>query len=121
MEQEDVTSYLALDHAFISQVLRRRQQDLVTISATGDSMASTIHDGDLLFVDTSIQEIENSRIYVLDIDGALLVKRLSLRLDRSIQVRSDNPKYEPEVVIPSDRNTLRIIGQVVYQAGPPRS
>ena len=58
---------------------------------------------------------------MLESNGVLLVKRLSVRLDGSISVRSDNAKYEPETVVPSERRTLCIIGQVVYQAGPPRS
>ena len=84
-------------------------------------MEPTVHDGDLLFVDTSVRNIENSRIYVLNSNDVLLVKRLSVRLDGSIDVRSDNPKYEPELIRPNDRTVLQIIGQVVYQAGPPRS
>jgi phage repressor protein C with HTH and peptisase S24 domain len=121
VEDEDLIGYLALDETFLRQVLHRRKQDLVSIEATGDSMEPSIHDGDLLVIDTSVLEIQNSRIYVLEVRGALLVKRLSLKLDGSVVVRSDNLKYEPETVIPSAVDTLRIIGQVVYQAGPVRS
>ncbi len=84
-------------------------------------MEPAIQDGDLLVVDTTVRDIQSSRVYVLDVNGELLVKRLSLRLDGSVHVRSDNPKYPDEVVVPSERTTLRILGQVVYQAGPVRS
>ncbi len=121
VEGEELKGYLALEENFLRQVLNRRSQDMVSIEATGDSMEPGIHDGDLLVVDTSVQDVQNSRVYVLDVNGELLVKRLSLRLDGAVIVRSDNAKYEAETVLPSDRNTLRIIGQVIYQAGPVRS
>ncbi len=113
--------YLAFEEKFLRQTLGRRRQDLVAVEAAGDSMEPAIHDGDLLVVDVTVQEIQSSRVYVLSVNGELLVKRLSLRLDGSVTVRSDNAKYPEETVTPSERNGLRIVGQVVYQAGPVRS
>ena len=84
-------------------------------------MVPTIRDGALLVVDTSLHDIDDGRIYVLDVDGRLLVKRLQVRADGRIIIRSDNAAYEPETVTPSEATPLHIIGQVVYQAGPVRS
>jgi phage repressor protein C with HTH and peptisase S24 domain len=121
VEGERMSGYLALDEEFVRLGLHRRRDDLVSISATGDSMEPNIRDGDLLVVDTSVKEILNGRVYILDVNDALIVKRLSYKLDGSIVVRSDNPKYAEEIVTPSELTPLRIIGEVVLQAGPVRS
>ena len=84
-------------------------------------MDPTIRDGDLLLVDTSARRIEGSRIYVLAIGGALMVKRIQLRLDGSVVVKSDNTIYETEVVPADQTSGLNILGQVIWQAGPVRS
>ena len=78
---ESINGYLALEDTFLRSTLGRRREDLVGIEAAGDSMEPNIQDGDLLVVDTTVQDIQSSRVYVLDINGELLVKRLSLRLD----------------------------------------
>ena len=118
---EQLDGSVALEEGFFRQNLGSKREDVVTITADGDSMDPTIRDGDLLFVDTSVHDIDNSRIYVLEVNGRLLVKRVQLRLDGSLVIKSDNPRYDPEVVVPSERDPLRIIGRVVYQAGPVRS
>ena len=118
---EDVSGSVAMEETFFRENLGVSSKSIVTIRAEGDSMDPTIRDGDLLFVDTSVQEVQNSRIYVLNVNDRLLVKRVQLRVDGSFVVKSDNPRYDPEIIVPSERAPLRIIGRVVYQAGPVRS
>lgn len=118
---DEVVDFLAFSEEWVRNTLHRRPANLALLEATGDSMDPTIRDGDILLVDTSVKDIQSSRVYVLQVNGALLVKRIQVRLDGSLVVKSDNPSYEPEVVRPDDRNPLRIIGQVVWQAGPVRS
>lgn len=62
--------------------------------------------------------VENSCIYVLMLDDILIVKCIHRRLDGSMTVLSDNPRYPPETVSAADFKHLRIIGQVIWQAGP---
>jgi phage repressor protein C with HTH and peptisase S24 domain len=121
VEQEQQVGYMAFEQDFARTVLRRPTQHLVTLRAEGDSMEPTIRDGDVLVVDTSVTEVENSRVYIVDVNGRLMVKRIQLRLDGSLVIKSDNPKYEPEVVHFSECTPFRIVGQVIYQAGPVRS
>ncbi len=106
---------------WVRTVLRRNPAHLALIECSGDSMEPTLRDGDVLMVDTSVTEVQSSRIYVLDVDGALLVKRIQRMLNGSYRVISDNPRYATEVVEPSDRAPLRIVGEVVWQSGLARS
>jgi phage repressor protein C with HTH and peptisase S24 domain len=106
---------------WVRTVLRRNPAHLALIECSGDSMEPTLRDGDVLMVDTSVTEVQSSRIYVLDVDGALLVKRIQRMLNGSYRVISDNPRYEAEVIEPSARAPLRIVGEVVWQSGLSRS
>jgi phage repressor protein C with HTH and peptisase S24 domain len=121
LRSDQIVDFIAFSENFLKQTLRRSPQNLALLTASGDSMDPTIRDGDLLLVDTSARRIEGSRIYVLAIGGALMVKRIQLRLDGSVVVKSDNAVYEPEVLAADQTSTLNILGQVVWQAGPVRS
>lgn len=84
------------------------------ISVTGDSMAPTLAAGDDILVDRG-DKAERLRdgVYVLRLDGVLLVKRLARHpATRRICILSDNPAYPSwEVEGPSD---LEILGRVVW-------
>ncbi len=121
LRSDHLVDFIAFSESFLKQTLRRSPQNLALLTASGDSMDPTIRDGDLLLVDTSARRIEGSRIYVLAIGGALMVKRIQLRLDGSVVVKSDNAVYEPEVLAADQTSTLNILGQVIWQAGPVRS
>lgn len=122
VNHEQVVEYLAFDEDFIRQVIQRPRENLVLIEARGDSMVPTLYDGDLLLVDTGARNrIEHSCIYVLELNDVLLVKRIQQRLDGSMVVLSDNPRYQSETISAADFKQLRIIGQVIWQAGPVRS
>jgi hypothetical protein len=121
LRSDQLVDFIAFSESFLKQTLRRSPQNLALLTASGDSMDPTIRDGDLLLVDTSARRIEGSRIYVLAIGGALMVKRIQLRLDGSVVVKSDNAVYEPEVLAAAETLSLQVLGQVVWQAGPVRS
>ena len=121
LSSDNIVDFIAFSEGYLKQTLHRKPQNLALLTASGDSMDPTIRDGDLLLVDTSARRIEGSRIYVLAIGGALMVKRIQLRLDGSVVVKSDNTIYEPEVVPADQTSGLNILGQVIWQAGPVRS
>jgi phage repressor protein C with HTH and peptisase S24 domain len=121
LRSDHLVDFIAFSESFLKQTLRRSPQNLALLTASGDSMDPTIRDGDLLLVDTSARRIEGSFIYVLAIGGGLLVKRIDLRRDGSVILKSDNPKYAAEEVPAAETPTLQVLGQVVWQAGPVRS
>jgi phage repressor protein C with HTH and peptisase S24 domain len=121
LRSDHLVDFIAFSESFLKQTLRRSPKNLALLTASGDSMDPTIRDGDLLLVDTSARRIEGSFIYVLAIGGGLLVKRIDLRRDGSVILKSDNPKYAAEDVPAAETPTLEVLGQVVWQAGPVRS
>lgn len=84
----------------------------VIIWAQGDSMHPTIHNGALLIVDRSQTEVTNGCIYVVNISGDLLVKRVRRRLDGRIDLISDNKTYEIETIDSVSLSQLIVIGRV---------
>ncbi len=65
------------------------------IRVEGDSMAPTLNAGDDILVDPdALGDGLRDGIYVLRVDGALLVKRLAIHpFGGRVTVQSDNPNY----------------------------
>lgn len=56
-----VSEYLEVMESWVRHTLRARPESLKVLAARGDSMSPTIHDGDLLFVDTSVLHLSKVR------------------------------------------------------------
>lgn len=117
VESEEVIEHVIFEREYLRLKLGASPQNLALIEAHGDSMAETIQSGDLLLVDTSVPRVRGDGIYVIRIDGSLLVKRLVVRLDGGVHLKSDNPRYDVIEVPKRDLATLRIVGRVVWVGG----
>jgi phage repressor protein C with HTH and peptisase S24 domain len=107
-------AHIAFDPAWLRRLARGAPEQLSIIRVSGDSMAPTLADGDEILVDRGDRaERLRDGIYVLRLDDALLVKRVTLNpAARTIAVRSDNPAYPGW---PScDPAAVDIVGRVVW-------
>lgn len=86
---------------------------LKLFKASGDSMADTIEDGNILLVDTSRTDYQNGGIYLLTIDNDWFIKRLRKRLSGELDIISDNPKYPIETFKPNTNIEITIKGKVI--------
>lgn len=82
------------------------------IFAHGDSMEPTINDGDLLLVDESINHIVDHGIYVVVYQGMVIVKRVQMRRDGTLLLKSDNARYEAEEVPKGEIEQIQVAGRV---------
>lgn len=81
----------------------------------GDSMAPTLHDGDLVLIDQRRDRIRNHKVYALiDSDGMARVKRLDLVRGEMIVLTSDNPEHPTEIRRGEEMNRMKILGEVVW-------
>jgi phage repressor protein C with HTH and peptisase S24 domain len=117
IESDKLLDFLAFRTDWIRRTLALDPKRLAVISAEGDSMRPTIAEGDVLLVDTDIHHVRDSAIYVLQLSGVLLVKRVRIRLDGGVDVISDNAAYPPETVPARDLDRLVIAGRVVWHGG----
>ena len=81
----DWRNYVGADH-----------KNIKVITVYGDSMMPTLAHGDQILVDTACHAFIDDAIYVIEQGDLLRVKRVKLKLDGSILVKSDNIMY-PEV------------------------
>ncbi len=82
------------------------------IKARGDSMEPTLHDGDLLLIDTRFDAIKDDSIYILQADSHLIVKRVQLSLDGSLDIISDNPRYDKQTISAEETKEIKVIGRL---------
>lgn len=113
---EQVMDALAFSRRWIHRELHASPADLYLIYVDGESMEPTLRAGDIILVDRRDgAAIPCDGIYVLRMDGALLVKRLQRLPGRRIRVVSDNPAYAPiELSLNSPGEDLAVIGRVVW-------
>ena len=93
--EEDAEPYMAFHPRLLRSATSSPPGDLSIIRIEGDSMLPTFSAGDDVLVDLSDgPERLRDGIYVLRVDGALMVKRLAIHpVGRRVTVQSDNPAY----------------------------
>lgn len=112
-EGERPIAHIAFDPGWLRRVARGRPEQLALIRVAGESMAPTLGDGDDILIDRGDgAERLRDGIYVFRLDGALVVKRLVLGVDRAVIIRSDNPAW-PDLS-PRSASDLDLIGRVVW-------
>lgn len=114
VHSEQIVDYLAFKADWVRNTLGVAQKDLALISVKGDSMEPGLSNEDLILVDMRKNRVEDNAIYVLQLDGTLLVKRIQRKLDGALHVMSDNPRYEAEVVSADRAAELHVLGRVVW-------
>lgn len=87
------------------------------IYARGDSMAPTLNDGEVLLIDGRQTEPVSGKVYVIQIDGDLRVKRLFKRPGGWVIVSDSQDKVrypdEPLAAI----TDIRVLGRVAWRGG----
>ncbi len=77
----------------LTELLVRNHLSTFLMKASGDSMLDIgINHNDILVVDRSL-EVKNRDIVIAIYEGNLTVKRLLLKTDGSVLLKSENPKY----------------------------
>ena len=112
VEVEAIVDRIAFKEDWIKHVLRVSPKDLALITTTGDSMEPTLSPGDMVMLDLSVNRITSNAVYVLQVGGTLMVKRIQRMIDGRVIIRSDNATYEAETVMGDDG--LNIIGRVIW-------
>jgi len=114
VENENIIDYLAFRKDWIRKSLGASPSDLAIISARGDSMHPTISDGDTLLVNLKESSITRPGIYVVHLGQGLVAKRCEELPGGHITLKSDNNLYPAMGVPPEERDSLKIVGRVVW-------
>lgn len=114
IHSELIVDYLAFREDWVRTVLCLNPKNLILINSLGDSMEPTLKTGDLLLIDRGSENVRHDDIYAFSANGDLRVKRIQFSVNGSIVIRSDNPRYDPEIIASGEADALRIIGRVVW-------
>ncbi|HHV6870409.1 TPA: XRE family transcriptional regulator [Haemophilus influenzae] len=91
---------------------RLKAEDCAMFLVSGDSMYPTLKDGEEIIVDRSKKELKDGKIFVLNNEGAMLVKKVQITYN-GITLISQNTEYTPIELDAEQANSLIVIGQVV--------
>jgi len=111
------TEYIAFRHDWVRAVLGIEPGALILETASGESMQPTVCDGDLLLVDTTDRTVASFGVYVLDVGGERLVKRVQRKLDGTLVLISDNTSYQNDQISGAMLKDVTVIGRVVWGGG----
>lgn len=109
---------LALSDAWIRQSLHMAPDDLRLIYVETDSEEPDLRSGDIVVVDYTDTAGRREGIYVISMDGAILIKRLQRLPGGVVKVTSRNAAYEPFTVAAAELEThahahFSILGRVI--------
>lgn len=109
---------LAGQMAFSFEWLRRNlghtSGQITSIDVRGDSMAPTLLDGDTIMIDEGVTVVDVDGIYVLDLYGRRLVKRVQHLFDGTLVLISDNSSYQRETIPRDQARDVVVIGRMVW-------
>lgn len=96
----------------------KNYENICVLRAKGNSMSPTIEDSDFLLVDLTKKEIFNRKIYIINENGLLKVKRLTMQdpFADEIIVLSDNQnanEFPPYSITKEKADGVFICGQVI--------
>ena len=107
-------------HDWVRSVLGIEPDNLLVEIAIGELMQPSIRNGDMLLIDSTDSQFHSFGVYVLEVAGERLVKRVQRKLDGSLTLISDNAAYESEHIAPERAGDVRVVGRVLWTCGPTR-
>lgn len=115
--EEHVLDHTAFRRDWLVGTMRLDPEKLAIIMVDGDSMIPTLQPGDFILIDLrEAGRLRSDAVYVVRVEGALLVKRIQVGSDGGLDVWSDNPSYKPWTYTAEQSESLRvkIVGRVVW-------
>lgn len=114
---EALTDFIGFRHDWLRLTFGRRPDEIILEIAVGESMEPNIRNGDLLLVDSADQTFRNFGIYVIEVRGERLVKRVQRKFDGSLILISDNKVYQPESIPAELAKEVQVVGRVIWRGG----
>jgi phage repressor protein C with HTH and peptisase S24 domain len=114
IHDESIVDHLAFKRDWLTQSMGCAPDQVCVIQVRGDSMTPTINDADLLLLDMRKFSTRTEGVYVIQLQGSLLVKRLRYKVNGAVDVISDNVRYGTETLTKTEASHLAVIGRVVW-------
>lgn len=107
-----VVDFVYFAESWIRRLFPGDPARLAFITADSDSMEPTIRSGDIVLIDTDIKSFVDEGIYVVGVDGPLLLRRIQFLIDGTVVLKNDNPAYENERLYAQAASEANVVGRV---------
>lgn len=115
---EHQTGVINFDRDWLYNTLRLNPAHLFTMPTVGESMEPTIKAGEFLLVSRAEEHTAlGDGIYIIRLEGDILVKRLQRIPGGKLLISSDNPAYKPYEIKVNDGIDFSILGKVMLVHG----
>ncbi|CAB3795559.1 S24 family peptidase [Pararobbsia alpina] len=106
---------VAFRRHWVENYLHAKEESLSVVRVHGDSMSPTLQDGDNILINHTLNAPQDG-IYVIRMDGQILVKQTQIIAGKKLRVVSANQLYETFTIdLNADNQTdFEIIGRVVW-------
>lgn len=108
---------LSFSKDWIQNQLQLEANQLAQTKVVGNAMEPSLMDGETILIDVSHNFVQNEKIYFIEVNGSMMVRRLRQKLDGTLLVLCDNPEFETEEVSKEKVAQLKILGQVRWHGG----
>lgn len=111
----DARRLITVKRSWVKSQFQVEPEDLRILYVEGESMKPTLSPGDLVLANIK-DTIVRDGIYLVQIEDALIIKRLQRLSKDFIKVSSDDPAYESWTVNPNDATQNLVVRGRVIQA-----
>lgn len=113
---EETTDVIAFRREWLEHELHADPHDLYLVFVEGESMEPLLRPRDLVLVNRhDANHVPRDGLYVVRLNGTLLIKRLQRIPGHRLRLSSENPAYQ-EIVVDLDDHTdeVSIVGRVIW-------
>lgn len=115
--EEETEHFIAFSKMWLER-MGLTPSKLFTVPTSGESMIPTINPGEFLLCSRDDQhKLPGDGIYLIRIDGHVLVKRVQVLPRKRLKITSDNAAYEAYEITLDDGIDFAILGKVIFAHG----
>lgn len=115
VEDVETQKLMAIDEGWLRRTFAVSPRDLALMVSEGESMEPTIRAGEILLFDRGETGTKlRDGIFIVRLEGAVMVKRLQMMPGRQLKITSDNTAFEPYTIPLNDGIDFAVIGRVVF-------
>ncbi|SEM31965.1 XRE family transcriptional regulator [Halomonas caseinilytica] len=116
LEQERVEGQIYFPEAQLTSMGISPEQ-VAGIKVRGDSMETTLADGDWVLVNLGDTDFRQEGVFLLMISGERRIKRVQRLAGGALYLISDNEHYQPEMIRPEQMREVQILGRCEVRIG----
>ena len=121
IHSEQIVDHYAFQAEWFAREVGIAPADAACVEVRGRSMEPDLYDREVTVIDLSKNRFIDDAIYVLHYADALRIKKVTVSLDGTVQIRSSNEAdYPPETVSAEQAQYITVVGRAKIAIPPIR-